>query len=82
VTKNGKQLGVDLLNGKHIVCLAKRAAFAAIVRGDLSEICGPATSANADEYHVQQQLGHASVTMKRRYQHKRGRFRLKFADDV
>jgi integrase len=88
VTKNGKQLGVDLLNDKHIVCLAKRAAFAGGVRGDLSESdrrrkftghsrrAGLATSANADEYQVQQQLGHASVTMTRRYQRKRGRFRL------
>jgi integrase len=37
---------------------------------------GLATSAQAGEYQVQQQLGHASVTMTRRYQRKRERFRL------
>jgi integrase len=88
VTKNGKQPNVDRLNDKHIVRLVKRAALAAGVRGDLSEAerkrkfaghslrAGLATSANAGEYEVQQQLGHASVTMTRRYQRKRERFRV------
>jgi integrase len=88
VTKNGKQAGVDRLNDKHIVRLVKRTALAAGVREDLSEgdrkrkfaghslRAGLATSAKAGEYQVQQQLGHASVTMTRRYQRKRERFRL------
>jgi integrase len=58
------------------------------VRGDLSEAdrkrkfagdslrAGLATSANAGEYQVQRQLGHASATMTRRYQRKRERFCL------
>jgi integrase len=36
-TKNGKQVGVDRLNDRHIVRLVKRTALAAGVRGDLSE---------------------------------------------
>jgi integrase len=88
VTKNGKQVGLARLNDKHIVRLVKRTALAAGVRGDLSEAdrkrkfaghslrAGLATSANAGEYQVQRQLGHASVTMTRRYQRKREQFLL------
>jgi integrase len=88
VTKNAKQPGADCLNGNHIMRLVKRTALAAGVRGDLSEADGRrkftghslhadlATSGNADECQIQQQLGHAIVTMRRRYQPKRARFRL------
>jgi integrase len=66
---------------------AKRTALAAGVRGDLSEAerrqkfsghslrAGLATAAQADERHVQKQLGHASAEMTRRYQRQRDRFR-------
>src|SRR5262249_62364332 len=64
------------------------------VRGDLSKAdrrrkfaghslrARLAKSANAGEYQVQQQLGHASVTMTRRYQRKRERFRRRWAISV
>jgi integrase len=66
----------------------KRAAMAAGVRGDLSEIerafkfsghslrAGLASSAEVDERYVQKQLGHASAEMTRRYQRRRDRFRV------
>jgi integrase len=65
-----------------------RTALAAGVRGGLSEAerrrkfaghslrAGLANSADAGEYRVQQQLGHASVTMTRRYQRNREGFRV------
>lgn len=68
--------------------LVKRAALAAGVRGDLSEDkrgqkfsghslrAGLASSAEADERHVQKQLGHTSAEMTRRYQRRRDRFRI------
>jgi integrase len=68
--------------------LAKRAALAAGVRGDLSERersklfgghslrAGLASSAEVDERYVQKQLGHASAEMTRKYQRRRDRFRV------
>jgi len=68
--------------------LVKRAAFAAGVRGNLSEHdrekrfaghslrAGLASSAEVDERCAQKQLGHASGDMTRRYQRRRDRYRV------
>ncbi|WP_075292963.1 tyrosine-type recombinase/integrase [Pararhizobium arenae] len=88
VTGQGKGVGPDRLNDKEVARLVKRAAMAAGVRGDLSEIerafkfsghslrAGLASSAEVDERYVQKQLGHASAEMTRRYQRRRDRFRV------
>jgi integrase len=88
VTGQGKAVGPDRLNDKEVARLVKRAAMAAGVRGDLSEIerafkfsghslrAGLASSAEVDERYVQKQLGHASAEMTRRYQRRRDRFRV------
>jgi integrase len=88
VTGQGKSVGPDRLNDKEVARLVKRAAMAAGVRGDLSEIerafkfsghslrAGLASSAEVDERYVQKQLGHASAEMTRRYQRRRDRFRV------
>jgi integrase len=88
VTGQGKSVGADRLNDKEVARLVKRAALAAGVRGDLSEIerafkfsghslrAGLASSAEVDERFVQKQLGHASAEMTRRYQRRRDRFRV------
>jgi len=88
VKGQGKDVGPDRLNDKEVARLVKRAALAAGVRGDLSEIerafkfsghslrAGLASSAEVDERHVQKQLGHASAEMTRRYQRRRDRFRV------
>jgi integrase len=78
----------ERLTDKHIVRLVKRCAFAAGLRGDLSEgerrlafgghslRAGLASSAQIEEAHVQRHLGHASAEMTRRYQRKRDRFQV------
>ncbi len=88
VTGRGKAVGSERLNDKEVARLVKRAAIAAGVRGDLSEIeraskfaghslrAGLASSAEVDERYVQKQLGHASAEMTRRYQRRRDRFRI------
>ncbi|QAB00959.1 MULTISPECIES: site-specific integrase [Agrobacterium tumefaciens complex] len=88
VTGQGKAVGSERLNDKEVARLVKRAAMAAGVRGDLSEIeraskfsghslrAGLASSAEVDERYVQKQLGHASSEMTRRYQRRRDRFRV------
>ncbi|OCJ44715.1 tyrosine-type recombinase/integrase [Agrobacterium rubi] len=88
VTGQGKAVGPERLNDKEVARLVKRAALAAGVRGDLSEIerafkfsghslrAGLASSAEVDERYVQKQLGHASAEMTRRYQRRRDRFRV------
>ncbi len=88
VTGKGKSVGPERLNDKEVARLVKRAAMAAGVRGDLSEIerafkfsghslrAGLASSAEVDERYVQKQLGHASAEMTRRYQRRRDRFRV------
>ncbi|MCJ7997979.1 site-specific integrase [Rhizobium cremeum] len=88
VTRQGKAVGSERLNDKEVARLVKRAAMAAGVRGDLSEIeralkfsghslrAGLASSAEVDERYVQKQLGHASAEMTRRYQRRRDRFRV------
>ncbi|MVA73053.1 tyrosine-type recombinase/integrase [Agrobacterium vitis] len=88
VTGQGKSIGPNRLNDKEVARLVKRAAMAAGVRGDLSEIerafkfsghslrAGLASSAEVDEHYIQKQLGHASAEMTRRYQRRRDRFRV------
>jgi len=88
VTGQGKAVGADRLNDKEVARLVKRAAMAAGVRGDLSEIeraskfsghslrADLASSAEVDERYVQKQLGHTSAEMTRRYQRRRDRFRI------
>jgi integrase len=83
IARGGKEAGPDRLTDKHVARLVKRTALAAGVRGDLSEPerrqkfsghslrAGLATAAQADERHVQKQLGHASAEMTRRYQRQR-----------
>ncbi|MER9216449.1 site-specific integrase [Mesorhizobium sp. M0663] len=88
VAGQGKAVGADRLNDQEVARLVKRAALAAGVRGDLSEgerakkfaghslRAGLASSAEVDERYVQQQLGHASAEMTRKYQRRRDRFRV------
>jgi integrase len=88
VKGQGKDVGPERLNDKEVARLVKRAAMAAGVRGDLSEIerafkfsghslrAGLASSAEVDERYVQKQLGHASAEMTRKYQRRRDRFRV------
>ncbi|CUX66580.1 conserved hypothetical protein [Agrobacterium tumefaciens str. Kerr 14] len=88
VTGQGNAVGSQRLNDKEVARLVKRAAMAAGVRGDLSEIerafkfsghslrAGLASSAEVDERYVQKQLGHASAEMTHRYQRRRDRFRV------
>ncbi|WP_412050579.1 site-specific integrase [Hoeflea sp. Naph1] len=88
VSGKGKNVGPDRLNDQEVARLVKRAALAAGVRGDLSEVergqkfaghslrAGLASSAEVDERYVQKQLGHTSAEMTRRYQRRRDRFRI------
>ncbi|MCF3640289.1 tyrosine-type recombinase/integrase, partial [Rhizobium sp. TRM95111] len=88
VKGRGRDVGPDRLNDQEVARLVKKAALAAGIRGDLSEIergqafaghslrAGLASSAEVDERHVQKQLGHASAEMTRRYQRRRDRFRV------
>ncbi len=88
VTGQGKEVGIDRLNDRHVAELVKRVALAVGVRADLPEAergkkfaghspqAGLATSAEIEERHVQKQLGHASAEMTRRYQRRRDRFRI------
>jgi integrase len=87
ITGDGKKIGTDRLNDRHIARLVKRTVLAAGVRGDLSEAArrekfsghslraGLASSAEVDERFTQKQLGHASPVMTRRYHRRRERFR-------
>ncbi|WP_051092005.1 site-specific integrase [Hoeflea sp. 108] len=88
VTGQGKKVGPDRLNDQEVARLVKRAALAAGVRGDLTEVergklfaghslrAGLASSAEIEERYVQKQLGHASAEMTRKYQRRRDRFRV------
>lgn len=88
VTGQGKKVGPGRLNDQEVARLVKRTALAAGVRGDLSEKdrpalfaghslrAGLASSADAEERHLQKQLGHASAEMTRKYQRRRDRFRI------
>ncbi len=88
VRGNGKDVGPDRLADKHVARLFKQTAMTAGVRGDLFEgdrseklsghslRAGLAFSAEVDERYVQKQLGHVSAEMTRKYQRRRGRFRV------
>jgi len=88
VREQGKDVGADRLNDQQVARLVKRAALAAGVRSDLPEgereqkfaghslRAGLASSAEVDERYVQEQLGHSSAEMTRRYQRRRDRFRV------
>ena len=88
VSRDGQRALDARLGDKHVARLVKRCAAAVGLRPDLPEAermqlysghslrAGLASSAEADERHVQKQLGHASVGMTRRYQRRRDRFRV------
>jgi integrase len=88
VSRDGKKVLAERLTDKHVVRLVQKTALAAGLRGDLPEAerrakfgghslrAGLATAAEADERHVQKQLGHASAEMTRRYQRRRDKFRV------
>jgi integrase len=88
VISEGRQVGPDRLDDRHVARLVKRTALSAGVRGDLTEgeraekfaghslRAGLASSAEVDERFVQKHLGHASAEMTRRYQRRRDRFRV------
>jgi len=88
IAGEGRKVGAERLNDRHVARLVKRAALAAGVRPDLTEAerkakfaghslrAGLASSAEVDERYVQKQLGHASAEMTRRYQRRRDRFRV------
>jgi integrase len=88
VSRDGMTATRDRLSDRHVARLVKQAARDAGLRPDLPEAerialfsghslrAGLASSAEADERHVQKQLGHASAEMTRRYQRRRDRFRV------
>jgi integrase len=88
VRERNADVGADRLDDRHVARLVQAAAMKAGVRADLPEAerkalfaghslrAGLATAAEADEAHVQRQLGHASVEMTRRYQRRKERFRV------
>jgi integrase len=88
VSRDGRKVLADRLTDKHVVRLVQKTALAAGLRGDLTEgerrakfgghslRAGLATAAEADERHIQKQLGHASAEMTRRYQRRRDKFRV------
>jgi len=71
VTGQGKAVGSERLNDNEVARLVKRAAMAAGIRGNLSEVerackfsgqslrAGVASSAEVDERYMQKQLSHA-----------------------
>lgn len=88
VSRDGRRALAARLSDQHLALLVKRTAEKAGLRSDLPERerrmafsghslrAGLASHAEADERHVQKQLGHASVEMTRRYQRLRDRFRV------
>ena len=88
VSRNGLTATGERLSDKHVARLIKQCVDAAGLRPELSRDdrlklysghslrAGLASSAEADERHVQKQLGHASAEMTRRYQRRRDRFRV------
>lgn len=87
-SRDGKKALEARLNDKHVARLIKQTVQASGIRSYLPEKelltlfsghslrAGLATSATADERHIQKHLGHASAEMTRRYQRKRDRFRI------
>ena len=80
-----KRVHTERPSHHYVARLVQRTAIAAGVRGGLAQgarreaFAGHslrASSAEVDERYVQRQLGHATVTMTRRYQRERDRFRV------
>ena len=88
ISRDGARALDRRLGDRHVARLVQRTAAAAGLGSDLPEAvrrglygghslrAGLASHAEADERHVQKQLGHASVEMTRRYQRRRDRFRV------
>ncbi|MGQ3121235.1 MAG: tyrosine-type recombinase/integrase [Aliihoeflea sp.] len=85
VSQDGKEVLPDRLRGQHVARLVKATALAAGVRADAAEgdreamFAGHSLragfgSSGIDEKHTQQQFGHATVQMTRRYNRRRERF--------
>lgn len=86
IASKNSGVGADRLSDKHVARLVQKTALKAGVRGDLTEgerrlafgghslRAGLASSAQTEESHIQQHLGHASAEMTRRYRRKRDRF--------
>ncbi len=88
VLRDNSKVQEDRLSDKHVARLIKKTMLDAGIRSDVPEKdrlalfsghslrAGLASYADADERHVQKQLGHASAEMTRRYQRRRDRFRI------
>ncbi len=88
VLRDNSKVQDDRLSDKHVARLIKKTMLGAGIRSDVPEKerlalfsghslrAGLASYAEADERHVQKQLGHASAEMTRRYQRRRDRFRV------
>ncbi|MBN9529895.1 MAG: tyrosine-type recombinase/integrase [Alphaproteobacteria bacterium] len=87
ISQDGMRALPDRLSGRHVARLVKRTALAAGIRGDASEgersamfaghsLRAGFASSDIDERYAQKQMGHASAEMTRRYQRRRGRFRV------
>lgn len=86
IARDGARALPERLSDRHVARLVQRTALAAGLRGDLPEgrrrrlfaghslRAGLASWAEAEERHVQRQLGHGSAEMTRRYQRRRDRF--------
>ena len=88
ISKRNHVVGASRLAPIHVARLVKRTALAAGLRVELAEDqrhlaygahslrAGLASSAEAEESHIQKQLGHATPQMTRLYQRRRERFRV------
>ena len=88
VLRDNSKVQDDRLSDKHVARLIKKTMLKAGIRTDVPEKerlalfsghslrAGLASYAEADERHVQKQLGHASAEMTRRYQRRKDRFRV------
>ena len=88
VLRDNSKVQDERLSDRHVVRLIKKTMLDAGLRSDVPEKerlalfsghslrAGLASYAEADERHVQKQLGHASAEMTRRYQRRRDRFRV------
>ncbi len=88
VLRDNSKVQEDRLSDKHVARLIKKTMLDAGIRTDVPEKdrlalfsghslrAGLASYAEADERHIQKQLGHASAEMTRRYQRRRDRFRV------
>lgn len=87
-SRDGNKALPARLSDKHVARLIKQTVLSAGIRAELPEMervalfsghslrAGLASSAEVEERYVQNQLGHASAEMTRRYQRRRDRFRV------